>query len=121
MTFVTVRIYAMIGFIQLNSVASLKNFVPFSTYSASKVAAYSVTQSLREMLSDQGTAVISVHQGPIATDMANNAGITEIEPPDVAALKSGDFHLFPDAFAKQVKQAYQDYSKNIVVAKILEA
>ena len=32
------------AFIQLNSVASMKSFVPFATYSASKAAAYSITQ-----------------------------------------------------------------------------
>ena len=63
--------------IQLSSVASIKNFVPFSAYSASKAAAYSVTQSLRDLLSEQDTFVMSVHPGPIATDMGDAAGLTE--------------------------------------------
>lgn len=36
------------AFVQMNSLASLKNFLPFTGYSASKAAAYSVTQGLRE-------------------------------------------------------------------------
>ncbi|WP_347242574.1 hypothetical protein [Nostoc sp. FACHB-888] len=38
-----------------------------------------MTQSLREMLSEQGTIVLSVHPGPIATDMADAAGLTELQ------------------------------------------
>jgi NAD(P)-dependent dehydrogenase (short-subunit alcohol dehydrogenase family) len=113
--------------IQLNSVASMKNFVPFTTYSASKAAAYSVTQSLKELLSEQGTAVISVHPGPIATDMGEAAGLSEIaESPTlvadaiIAGLKQGVFHVFPDTMAKQIESAYQNYAVNIVEANLME-
>ncbi len=115
------------AFVQLNSIASLKCFSAFTTYSASKAAAYSVTQALRELLGEQKTAVLSVHPGPIATDMANEAGLGEIsEPPSlvaegiVSALKSGDFHLFPDTMAKQVGAAYQNFAENIVEANLME-
>ena len=115
------------AFIQLNSVASMKNFLPFTTYSASKAAAYSVTQGLKDLLSEQGTAVISVHPGPIATDMSANAGLTEMaEPPSlvadeiVAALNNGNFHVFPDTMAKQIEGAYHSYAENIVEANIME-
>ena len=116
------------AFIQLNSVASIKNFVPFSTYSASKAAAYSITQALRDLLSEQGTSVISVHPGPIATDMGDDAGLTEIaEPPSlvadsiVTALNNGDFHVFPDTMAKQIEAVYQNFAENIVEANIMES
>ena len=115
------------AFIQLNSVASMKNFLPFSTYSASKAAAYSITQGLKDLLSEQGTTVLSVHPGPIATDMAANAGLADMaEPPSlvadgiVAALNSGDFHVFPDAMAKQIEGAYHSYAENVVEANIME-
>jgi len=113
--------------IQLNSIASIKNFVPFTTYSASKAAAYSVTQSLRELLSDQGTFVMSVHPGPIATDMGDAAGLSEIAEPAtlvsdaiIKGLKQGAFHVFPDTMAKQVESAYQSYAENIVEANLME-
>jgi len=113
--------------IQLNSVASIKNFLPFSTYSASKAAAYSITQGLRDQLQEQGTVVVSVHPGPIATDMATDAGIDEIaEPPSLVAdsilhaLEKGEFHAFPDSFAKQVESAYQGFAENIVNVNLLE-
>jgi len=116
------------AFVQLNSVASIKCFGDFSTYCASKAAAYSITQGLRELLGQQGTAVLSVHPGPIATDMADAAGLTEMaEPPSlvaegiVAALKAGDFHLFPDSFAKEVGSGYKSFAENIVEADLMKA
>lgn len=112
--------------VQLNSVASMKNFADFATYSASKAASYSITQALRELLDAQGTAVVSVHPGPIATDMADDAGLTEIAEPAslvgdgiVAALKAGDFHLFPDSMAKQIGGVYQSFAENIVEAQLM--
>ena len=112
---------------QLNSVVSMKTFSNFGIYSASKAAAYSVTQSLRELLSEQGTTVLSVHPGPIATDMGDAAGLTEIaEPPTlvadgiIAALKAGDFHVFPDSMAKQIGGAYQSFATNVVEATMTE-
>ena len=113
--------------IQLNSLASLKGFTPFATYSASKAAAYSITQALRDLLKEQGTAVVSVHPGPIATDMANDAGIGEIaEPPSLvadsilAALERGEFHAFPDTMAKQFEREYKRFAENIVNADLLD-
>ena len=116
------------AFVQLNSVASLKGFPDFATYCASKAAAYSITQSLRDSLGEQGTHVLSVHPGPIGTDMADDAGLTEMaEPPSVvsegivAALKAGDFHLFPDSMAKQIGGAYASFAENVVEANLMEA
>jgi NAD(P)-dependent dehydrogenase (short-subunit alcohol dehydrogenase family) len=115
------------AFVQLNSVASIKCFADFTTYSASKAAAYSVTQGLRDKLKAQGTFVLSVHPGPIATDMANSVGFGDIaEPPSlvadsmISALKAGEFHVFTDTMAKQVGAQYQSYAKNIVEADLME-
>lgn len=109
------------AFVQLNSVASLKNFPDFATYCASKAAAYSITQALRDKLKAQGTLVVSVHPGPIATDMANSAGLGEIaEPPSlvadalIAALAAGQFHVFPDTMARQIGGAYESFAKAVI-------
>jgi len=114
-------------FVQLNSVASLKSFPDFATYSASKAAAYSITQSLRELLTGQGTRVLSIHPGPIATDMGNEAGLSEIaEPVEVVpnaiieSLKSDDFHVFPDSLAKKVGIVYQTFARDIIEANLME-
>ena len=115
------------AFVQLNSVASMKNFADFATYSASKAAAYSITQALRELLGQQGTAVLSVHPGPIATEMVDGTGFSEIAEPSslvaegiVSALKAGDFHLFPDSMAKQIGDVYKSFAVNIVEADLSE-
>ena len=64
------------AFVQLNSVASLRAFPDFATYAASKAAAYSITQALKSEFNEQGTAVVSVHPGPIKTDMATDAMVS---------------------------------------------
>ncbi|MEM6329754.1 MAG: SDR family oxidoreductase [Planctomycetota bacterium] len=112
--------------VQLNSVASLKAFPAFATYCASKAASYSITQSLRDTLRGQGTQVLSVHPGPIATDMADDAGFDQADPPGVVAeaviagLAAGDFHAFPDTMAQQVGAAYDGFARHVVEADLME-
>ena len=113
-------------FVQINSVASMKNFAGFSSYSASKAAAYSITQGLRELLAEQGTRVLSVHPGPIATDMAASAGLDGIAEPAsvvpegiIAALATDEFHVFPDTMARQIGGAYQSFARDIVEADLM--
>ena len=115
-------------FIQINSVASIKNIVSIATYSASKAAAYSITQALRNQLNEQDTFVMSVHPGPIATDMIAAApGMLEIaEPPSIVAdniviaLNNGDFHVFPDKIARQLKETYQSFAESTIEVNILD-
>ena len=109
------------AFVQMNSLASLKNFLPFTGYSASKAAAFSVTQGLREAWVEQGTQVISVIAGPIKTDMADSAGMGEGAPPAslvadgiLAAFKSGDFFVYPDDVAKGVAQVYAPFAQGVL-------
>lgn len=109
------------AFVQLNSIASLRGSPKFSTYCASKAAAYSLTQALRALLFEQGTHVLSVHPGPIATDMGSAAGFgEEAEPPSVVAdalvdgLRHGAFHVFPDTMASKVGAAYQSFAEKVI-------
>lgn len=111
--------------VQVNSVASLRAFAPVATYSASKAAAYSLTQALRDELQDKGVQVLSVHPGPIATDMAAQGGVVDIAEPAsvvakgiITALAAAEFHLFPDTMAKQFGEAYQHFADNIVNAPL---
>ncbi|MEW8430796.1 MAG: short-chain dehydrogenase, partial [gamma proteobacterium symbiont of Ctena orbiculata] len=78
-------------------------------------------------LQAQGTQVVSVHPGPIATDMAVNAGLGEIAEPAelvaqaiIEALESDQFHAFPDSMAKQIGAVYRDFASNIVEANLME-
>ena len=109
------------AFVQMNSLASIKNFLPFTGYSASKAAAYSVTQGLREEWSGQGTQVISVIAGAIKTDMSDSAGMGKGAPPPsivadgiLAALKSGDFFVYPDEVAQQVAELYNPFAQKVL-------
>ena len=113
--------------VQLNSIVSMKSFEQFATYSASKAAAYSLTQSLRLSLREQGTQVVSVHPGPILTDMGNAAGLAAVaEPPELVAdaiinaLSEGEFHAFAGEMADQVGAAYQGFANNVVEAELSE-
>ena len=113
--------------VQLNSIASMKNFPALATYSASKAASYSITQALRDVLKEQGTQVVSVHPGPIATDMSNDAGMSEMAEPAelvanaiITALAENEFHSFPDTMAKQIESAYQGYAKNVIEVDMME-
>lgn len=109
------------AFVQLNSLASMKSFPEFATYCATKAAAYSLTQALRVDLSEQGTQVLSVHPGPIATEMGETAGFGEYaEPANVVgeamieSLRKGDFHCYPDAFAKKLGAIYGPYAQRAI-------
>ncbi|MBB6428530.1 SDR family oxidoreductase [Algisphaera agarilytica] len=111
---------------QLNSIASIRNFAPFTSYAASKAAAYSLTQGLREALAEQNTLVVSVHPGPIATDMGDDAGFEGAPPATVVAdalvagLQEGTFHVFPDAMAKDFWGAYEGYAQAIIEPALSE-
>lgn len=109
--------------VQINSVSSIKCFPKFATYSASKAAAYSITQALRAELFSQGTRVISVHPGPIATRMSEIAGFSEGAAPAsivsdaiLDAIESRAFHVFPDRTAKQLWSAYEWYAQAAIEA-----
>lgn len=110
--------------VQLNSIVSIRNFSGVDAYSASKAASYSITQGLREQLADKNIAVVSVHPGPIDTDMAAKAGLTDgastntVADGIVTALAEGQFHLFPDQMAKQFEGAYQSFAQSIVLADL---
>ena len=64
--------------------------------------------------------MVSVHPGPIATDMAKGAGIYEIaEPPSVVAdaifeaLRNDTFHVFPDSWAQDLFKAYASFARSL--------
>lgn len=80
------------------------------TYSASKSAAWSLSNGLRDALREQGTQVTSLHVAFMETDMT--AGITgdKASPDDVAALtldgvEAGQFEVLADAVTRQLKQS----------------
>lgn len=109
--------------VQLNSIASIKTFGDIATYCASKAAAYSITQGLKQKWADKGISVLSVHPGPIATEMGEAAGFegapaTLVSEAIISALNNGEFHSFPDPVAKQIEAAYQSFSDAIITSDL---
>ncbi|WP_112274694.1 SDR family oxidoreductase [Lentzea terrae] len=79
-------------------------------YAASKAAGWSLTQSTREALREQGTRVIAVHAGFIDTDMASGVDAPKIAPEDVVsqvlqAIQNGDDEVLADDLTRSVKAA----------------
>ena len=97
--------------VNLNSVASIKSF-PFSpTYCASKAAAFSLTQGMRNELEPQGVHVISVFPGPIDTELARDLDFETTDPRRVGdeivrALREEHAFLLPDPFALEFWHQY---------------
>ncbi len=102
-------------FVQINSTSSLRcPGAHFTGYAASKSAAYSIVQGLRS--STHNTLIVSVHPGPIATDMVDQFGARDRSEPAeqvaeaiVEALKEGSFLVFPDTISKKIGEAYMPY------------
>jgi NAD(P)-dependent dehydrogenase (short-subunit alcohol dehydrogenase family) len=100
----------------LVNVLSVVSFVAspqLASYSASKSAAWSATNTLRVELRAQGTLVVGVHMGFVDTDLT--AGITDpkIAPSVVAqavaeAIEQGTEELLVDDLSRQVKSALAD-------------
>jgi NAD(P)-dependent dehydrogenase (short-subunit alcohol dehydrogenase family) len=84
-----------------------------ATYSASKSAAWSLTNALRVQLRRQGTLVVAVHAGFIDTDMAAGVQAEKISPEDVAAqilhaIANGSEEVLADATSQMIKAALHD-------------
>ncbi|MGW4771799.1 SDR family oxidoreductase [Nocardia sp. NPDC004278] len=81
-----------------------------AAYGASKAALWSITNSLRIELAEQGTQVVGVHLGFADTDMVKAIAVPKIGPAEVAAavadgLEQGASEVLVDEFTRQVKAA----------------
>jgi NAD(P)-dependent dehydrogenase (short-subunit alcohol dehydrogenase family) len=94
----------------LNVVSALSWFTApgAGAYAASKAAAWSLTDSARLELADQGTHVVGVHMGLVDTDMAAGVDAPKISPTALAAagldaIESGLDEVLADDWARFVK------------------
>jgi NAD(P)-dependent dehydrogenase (short-subunit alcohol dehydrogenase family) len=97
--------------VNVSSIAGLVGLPPVLTYSSSKAALHSLTQSTRAMLRGQGTFVVGVYPGPVDTDMASDFLLDKVSPASVAhaildGLESGQEEIYPDPFAAEYGAAY---------------
>jgi NAD(P)-dependent dehydrogenase (short-subunit alcohol dehydrogenase family) len=98
------------------NVLSIVSWVAVSsagTYSASKAAAWALTNWLRTGLREQGTQVLGVHVGPVDTDMTSNLTLPKVTPTDVvrqvlSALEAGREEVLADEMTRQVKAGLSD-------------
>jgi len=95
------------------SVLSFMAMPQGATYSASKSAAWSLTNALRIELRQQGTLVVAVHAGFIDTDMAAGVSGEKVSPESVAqqivtAVADGAEEVLADPTSEMVKAALPD-------------
>lgn len=88
------------------SCVGLAAYPTVGSYSASKAALHSLTQSSRTELADRNIHVIGIYPGPIDTDMAKEFPMEKASPESTAklivnGLIAGDEYIFPDPMSKE--------------------
>jgi len=88
------------------STAGLAAFPALGSYSASKAAIHSLTQSARGELAGRNIHVVGIYPGPIDTDMAKDFPMAKESPQSaarliVAGIIAGDEYIFPDPVSKE--------------------
>src|SRR5258706_14699530 len=86
------------------SVAALATLPIVPSYSISKAAAFSLSQSLRALLAGRGVKVHAVLAGPVDTDMSRGFDVPKASPESVAraifdGVGKGEEDIFPDPMA----------------------
>ena len=108
---------AIVNVLSLAAVAALP-FTP--TYSISKAAALSLTQSLRALFARRGVRVHAVLTGPVDTDMTRGLDIPKASPESVAraifdGVEKEEEDIFPDPMSESIAESWRSG-----VAKALE-
>ncbi|MFI6476655.1 SDR family oxidoreductase [Nonomuraea sp. NPDC050663] len=90
------------------SVLSWITLPGLGTYSASKAAAWAMTNGVRQELAGQGTRVVGVHAAFIDTDMAAGVDLPKTSPATVAelvldAVEKGEEEVLVDDITRQTK------------------
>jgi len=99
--------------VNMLSALSWVSFPEFGNYSATKSAAWSLTNGLRTQLRSQGTLVVGVHAGYIDTDMVAGVDAPKIAPEEVArqtvaGIAAGAEEVLADEVSRNVKAALPD-------------
>jgi NAD(P)-dependent dehydrogenase (short-subunit alcohol dehydrogenase family) len=87
--------------------------VPFDpTYSISKAAAFSLSQSLRALSSAEGVEVHVALPGPVDTDMTRGLEIPKTSPESVAraifdGIENGEEEIFPDPMSASMAEGWR--------------
>jgi len=100
------------------SVVSLANMPALGAYSASKAAAFSLTQALRSDLGKLNISVHGVFAGAIDTDMVRAMQMTKTSPASVAAaivegVEQGLEDIFPDPMSRGASATWRSDPKEL--------
>jgi len=95
------------------SLAGLAALPLIPSYSISKAAAFSMTQSQRALLAGQGVTVHAVVLGPIDTDMNRGFNIPKASPESAAVrifdgLEEGEEEIFPDPASLSIAESWRN-------------
>jgi NAD(P)-dependent dehydrogenase (short-subunit alcohol dehydrogenase family) len=109
---------AVVNILSANALAPLPLMMP--SYSVSKAAAFSLTQSFRALLAGQGVRVHAVLPGPVETDMTRGNSVPMASAESVAraifdAVDHGEEEIFPDPASASLAAGWRDSA-----AKLLE-
>jgi short-subunit dehydrogenase len=107
----------------VNSLAPLP-IIP--SYSISKAAAFSLTQSLRAFLAGQGVRVHAVLAGPVDTDMTRGADVPKASTESVAravfdAVANGEEDIFPDPMSAPLADSWRNSVTKMLERQLAQA
>jgi NAD(P)-dependent dehydrogenase (short-subunit alcohol dehydrogenase family) len=90
------------------SAVSWFSFPGMAGYSATKAAAWSLTDALRLELAEQGTQILALHEGPVSTPMGDNFPLDKINPDQVVTaaldgLEAGAAEVIVDDVSGLIK------------------
>ncbi|KAA0093177.1 SDR family NAD(P)-dependent oxidoreductase [Mycolicibacterium sp. P1-18] len=99
------------GILNVLSVLSWVSYPDISGYCASKSAAWSMTNAVRQELAGRGIVVTGLHVGLMDTDMAEGLDGPRSDPADVAAqaldaIAAGDFEVLADEHSRGVRAGF---------------
>lgn len=82
------------------------------SYSVSKAASWSLSQSLRALLAPRGVSVHAVLAGPMNTEMSRELPVPKASTESVAraifdAVKAGEDDIFPDPLSATLAESWQ--------------
>jgi NAD(P)-dependent dehydrogenase (short-subunit alcohol dehydrogenase family) len=114
---------AIVNILSVNSLAPMP-LMP--AYSISKAAAFSLTQSLRVLLTGHGVRVHAVLAGPVDTDMLRGVDIPKASPESVAAavfdaVDNGEEDIFPDPVSAFIADSWRDGATKALERQLAQA
>jgi NAD(P)-dependent dehydrogenase (short-subunit alcohol dehydrogenase family) len=94
------------------SVVALATFPIIPSYSISKAAAFSLSQSLRALLAGRGVRVHIALPGPVDTDMSRGFDVPKASPESVAraifdGVEKEEEDIFPDPMSQTLAESWR--------------